>query len=156
MVEKLDLPFPLLSDPDRTGAIDPLGVADPKDQREIALASMVLVAPGGDEAWRFISRDYADRLPEEQVLEQAKKLGLEPTTQRAPRPGTPEPGERAYPVEMLPYYFRGARFAAQAIGMRYKDLSDELKADTKAYVDEVDRYFAEVVALRRRLGAKTD
>ena len=152
MVEKLDLPFPLLSDPDRSGAIEPLGVADPKDERKIALASLVLVDAGGNEAWRFISRDYADRMPENDVLEHARKLGLGPTTQRAPVPGTPEPGDRAYPVDMLPYYFRGARFAALAIGRRYKDLSDELKADTKAYVEETDRYFAEIVALRRRLG----
>lgn len=152
MVEKLDLPFPMLSDPDRSLAITPFGVADPKDERFIAVPAVVLVGTDGEEAWRFVSRDYADRLPEELVLEQAKALGLEPATQRAPRPGIPDPGARAFPVEMLPYYFRGARFAALAIGLRHKDLSDELKNDTKAYVEEVDRYFGEIVALRRRLG----
>lgn len=153
MVEKLDLPFPMLSDPDRSVAITPLGIADPEDERRIARPAVVLVDTEGNEAWRFVSRDYADRLPEALVLDEARSLGLEPTTQRAPRQGTPEPGERAFPVEMLPYYFRGARFAALAIGLRYKDLSDELKNDTKAYVEEVDRYFAEIVALRRRLGS---
>lgn len=153
MVEKLDLPFPMLSDPDRSLAIEPYGVADPKDERMIAVAALILVDPDGNEVWRFVSRDYADRLPETRVLEEAQRLGLETTTQRAPRQGGPEPGDRAFPVEALPYYFRGARFAALAIGLRHKDLSEDLKADTKAYVEEVDRYFAEVVALRRRLGS---
>jgi AhpC/TSA family len=153
MVEKLDLPFPMLSDPDRSIAITPFGVADPTDERRIATPAVVLVDTAGSEAWRFVSRDYADRLPEALVLERARALGLGPTTQRAPRPGTPEPGDRAFPVEMLPYYYRGARFAALAIGRRYKDLSEELKGDTKAFVEEVDRYFAEIVALRRRLGS---
>lgn len=153
MVEKLDLPYPLLSDPDRSGAIEPLGVSDAKDQREIALASMIIVDPDRNEVFRFHSRDYADRLHEDDVLEQAKKLGLGPTTQRAPRPGTPEPGDRAFPVEMLPYYFRGARFAVQAFGFRHKDLSEDLKADSKAFVEEMDRYYAEIVTLRRRLAA---
>ena len=149
MVEKLDLPFPLLADPDRTGAITPLGVADPKDQRKIALPAVILVDPEGEEAFRFVSRDYADRLPEDTVLEAVHKLGLGPTTQAVPKPGTPEPGEKAYPLDMLPYYFRGARFAVQAFGLRHKDLSEELKEDSKAYVEETDRYFAAIVALRR-------
>ena len=33
MVAKLSLPFPILSDPDRSQAISPFGVADEKDQR---------------------------------------------------------------------------------------------------------------------------
>lgn len=151
MVEKLDLPYPMLSDPDRSMAIEPFGVSDPKDERMIAKPALVLVDHDGDEVWRFVSRDYADRPSEAVVLEEAQRLGLQPTTQRAPRPGTPAPGERAFPVEALPYYFRGARFAALAIGLRHKDVSEALKSDTKAYVEEVDRYFAEIVALRRRL-----
>lgn len=151
MVEKLDLPFPLLADPDRSAAITPLGVADERDPREISLPAMILVDSEGNEAFRFISRDYADRLPEDTVLEEVRELGLGPTTQPAPKPGTPEPGEKAYPLDKLPYYFRGARFAVQAFGFRHKDLSDDLKEDSKAFVEETDRYFAAIVALRRRL-----
>jgi hypothetical protein len=36
LVEKLALPFPVLSDPDRSNAVTPLGFADEKDPREIA------------------------------------------------------------------------------------------------------------------------
>ena len=62
LVESLRLPFPVLSDPDRSLAVEPFGVADPNDERNIARPAMILVAPGGDEVFRFESRDFADRL----------------------------------------------------------------------------------------------
>ncbi len=148
-----DLPFPLLSDPDRSLAVGPLGVADPVDRREIALAAMILIDPEGNEAFRFESRDYADRLPEETVLEQVRMLGLGPATQPTPKPGTPEPGERAMPLDGLPYYLRGARFAVAAFGFRHKDLDPGLKADSKTFVDQIDRYLEVVRDLRARLAA---
>jgi hypothetical protein len=150
----LDLPFPLLADPDRSAAIEPLGLADPKDPREIALPAMILVDADGEEAFRFVSRDYADRLAEDEVLEKVRQLGLGPTTQAAPTPGTSQPGERAMPLDGLPYYLRGARFAVAAFGFRHKDLDDALKEDSKAYVEEMDRYLEAVQALRKRLAAR--
>lgn len=153
MVEKLDLPFPLLSDPDRSLLIEPAGVADPDDPREIARPAMILLDPDGDERFRFVSRDYADRLPEDDVLDAARDLGLGATDQPPPRPGDPEPGPRAMPREALLPYFRGARYAALALGLRHKDLSDDLKADTKAYVDQMDRFIEVMKDLRRRLGS---
>jgi hypothetical protein len=151
MVEKLDLPFPLLSDPDRSRAIEPYGVADPKDARNIARPAMVLVDTAGEEAFRFVSRDYADRMPEEAVLEQVQSLGIGPTMQAPPLPGEAEPGPKAMPLDGLPHYLRGARFAALAMGLRHKDLGDAIKEDSKAYVEEMDRYFAAVQELRERL-----
>lgn len=151
IVDMLDLPFPLLADPDRSGAITPFGVADPKDPREIAIPSMMLVDREGNEVFRFVSRDYADRLPEDEVLAQVDELGLGATTQDVPTPGEPEPGERAMPLDGLPYYLRGARFAVAAFGYRHKDLDDGLKDDSKAYVEEMDRYLDAVRALRKRL-----
>ena len=64
MVEKLSLPFPYLSDPDRTRAITPFGVADPKDERLISRPAVVIVTPAGEEGFRFVSRDFADRMAE--------------------------------------------------------------------------------------------
>ena len=52
MVEKLSLPFPLLSDPDRTLMIEPMGVADPKDARNLSRPAMILI--GGDETTRHV------------------------------------------------------------------------------------------------------
>lgn len=152
MVEKLDLPFPLLSDPDRFQAIEPLGISDPEDERGIARPSMILFRPGGDEAWRFTSRDFADRLPEDEALEQARGLGLSPTSQDLPATGEPEPGPRAMSLDVLPTYFRGARFAALAMGLRHGLHDVSIKDDSKAYVAEMDRYSEAVQDLRSRKG----
>jgi hypothetical protein len=153
ILDMLDLPFPLLTDPDRSSAIEPFGVADPRDPREIAVPAMILVDTDGNETFRFVSRDYADRIPEDEVLEKVRALGLGPTTQAAPSPGTPQPGERAMPLDGLPYYLRGARFAVAAFGFRHKDLDESLKEDSKAYVEEMERYLEAVQALRKRLAA---
>ena len=150
-VASLRIPFPLLSDPDRSLAIEPFGVADPNDPRNLARPAMIVVDSEGNEAFRFVSRDYADRLPEDDVLDVVQGLDLGPTTQPAPTPGTPEPGKKAMPLDGLPYYLRGARFAVQALGLRHKDLGEEFKEDAKAYVAEMDRYFEAVQALRERL-----
>ena len=149
MVEKLALPFPLLSDRDRDGLIGPLGVADEKDPREIARPAVVLVRPDGTEAWRFVSRDFADRLPEDEVLERARDLGLDATTQETPETVAPEPGPKAMALDDLPVYFRGARFAALAMGLRHAPLGDAIKEDSKAYVAEMDRFLDAVGDLRR-------
>ena len=140
MVAKLRLPFPLLSDPDRSGTIRPLGVVDEKDERRIARPATVLVRPDGDEAWRYVSRDFADRLPEEQVVEQARSLGLPATTQDPPEVVDPQPGAKALTPPELLVYFRGARFAALAMGLRHGHLGDDVKDDSKAYVAEMDRF----------------
>lgn len=153
MIDKLDLPFPLLSDPDRSAAINPLDVADPNDPREIARPAMVLFAPGGEEVWRFVSRDFADRMPEDEVLDRIAEEGWSATTQDAPTIGSTEPGEKAMPLEQLPSYLRGARFAALAMGLRHKHLGQEIVDDSKAYVAEMDRFIESTSALRK---AKAD
>jgi peroxiredoxin len=62
MAQKLALPFPLLSDPDATGAIAPFGVADAGNARGVmAKPAIVVVAPNGGEAYRYAGGDFADR-----------------------------------------------------------------------------------------------
>lgn len=150
MVEKLLLPFPLLSDPDRSRMIEPMGVADPKDAREIARPAMILIDPEGSERSRFVSRDYADRLPNDEVLERIRALNLPGTDQPTPDVGPSEPGASAMPFEGLFYYLRGARFAAQAMGLRHKELGEAIKEDSKAYVAEMDEMLEAVKALSER------
>ncbi len=140
MVDKLSLPFPYLSDPDRSQAISPYGVADPKDERNIARPAVVIVSPAQEEAFRFVSRDFAERLPEEQILEAAQALRLPATSQAPPELGPTEPGPRSLRLDQLKVYFRGARFAALALGLRHAHHSDEIKEDSKAYVAEMDRF----------------
>jgi hypothetical protein len=149
MVTKLDLPFPMLSDPDRSAAIDPLGLADPADPREIARPALVLIAPGGEEVWRFVSRDFADRLPEEEVLRRVRQASWPATSQVSPAIAAAEPGPKAMPLDLLPAYFRGARFAALAMGKRHRHLGESVAIDSKAYVAQMDRFIEAVGDLRR-------
>lgn len=147
MVEKLELPFPLLSDPDRSQAIEPYGVADPKDERNIARPAVVVLSPSGEEVFRFVSRDFADRIPEDELIEVLDGAGLPATTQEPPAPGNPQPGPKAMPLHGLPFYFRGARFAALAMGVRHRHLGAEIKEDSLAYIAEMDRYMEAVQQL---------
>lgn len=154
MVLKLDLPFPYLSDPDRSMAIEPFGVANPDDARELAYPAMVLVDRDGEERWRWVSRDYADRIDEDEVIERVEALGAAPVAAEALVVGEPEPGPKAMPVRALVPYFRGAKFAAMAMYMRLRDTpaKEQAKAESKAFAAEMDRYIEQVQALLRRLG----
>jgi hypothetical protein len=154
MVEKLGVPFPMLSDPDRSAVIEPWGLADPADERGLARPAMVLVDDLGDEQFRFVSRDFADRLPEDDALEAVRTLGAPSVDQPPPEPGVPDPGPRAMPLDGLPFYLRGARFAALALGLRHGHLDPAVVEDSKAYVEEMDRYTAAVAELRRRRSAR--
>lgn len=140
LMADLALPFPLLSDPDRENAITPLGFADEKDPRLISRPGSIVVAPGGEEAWRYIGRDYADRPHEDLLLQKVKDLGLAPATQDEPAVGAPERGPNGTSTKALPTYFRGSKFAALAIRSRYRTLGDEFRDDTKRHVQMTDRY----------------
>jgi hypothetical protein len=136
MIEKLRLPFPLLSDPDRTQAIIPYGLADEKDPRNLARPAVVIVAPDGAERYRAVSRDFADRLSEDALLEALRGLSLPATAQDPPLLGASRPGPAAMPVDHLYPYFRGARFAVVAMSRRHPDT----KEDAAGYIAEMDRY----------------
>ena len=149
-MEKLALPFPILSDPDRDGAVTPMGFADEKDPRLISRSGVVIVAPGGEEAWRHTGRDYADRPHEDLLLSEVAKLDLDPTTQNQPVVGPAIHGEKAIPFQALPQYLRGAKFAALALRSRHRSISDEFRVDTKEYVVRVERYLEALSAVEDR------
>ena len=138
MVEKLDLPFPYLSDPDRDLLIGPLGLRDERDPREIAKPAVVLVGPDGDEAWRWVARDYADRIDEQAIVDAAQGLGLGPVGAEPVHPGDPQPGPKAVKMDSLHVYFRGARFAVVAMRRRH----EEVREDGMAFIQEMDRFLA--------------
>lgn len=149
MIEKLSLPFPYLSDPDRSQAITPFGVADEEDERNISRPALVVLTTEAKEAFRFESRDFADRMTEEDVLAAAQALSFPTTTQEPPEIGPAEAGPRTLNLRELKVYFRGARFAAQAMGLRHAHYADEIKVDSKTYVAEMDRYTAAIEWLER-------
>ena len=136
MVEKLELPFPLLSDPDRSLAIEPYGVADPKDQRNIAIPATVVVGTDGEEKLRRESRDFADRPMDDEVVAAVQALGLPPTKQDAPLLGPAQASPGAFKVEQMVPYYRGARFAAVAMGRRFP----EAKEEAYRYTEQMDAY----------------
>lgn len=140
VAEKLALPFPLLSDPDRTEAITPLGFADENDPRQISRPGTVIIAPGGEIVFSVTGRDYADRPDEDDVLAQVEALGLDPTTQEPPEMGDAEDGPKAMPFVGLKYYFSGAKFATFAVRSRHRDLGQEFRDDLKSYGKMVERY----------------
>ncbi len=150
VMEKLALPFPILSDPDRSRAITPLGFADEKDPRRIARPSVLIVDRAGEEVYRFVGRDFADRPDEDHLLEAVAALDLPPTTQEPPVVGEARPGEKAYPLEGLVPYFSGAGLAVYALRQRYRHLSEEFADDAKAYGLMVDRYRKALAAVEVR------
>lgn len=150
MVEKLSLPFPFLSDPDRTAVIGRFELADPVDRRNIAVPAVVVLAPGGGEVYRYTGRDFADRPVEDEVVAAVGVLGLPPTSQALPEVIDPQPGPEAMPLHGLPFYFRGARFAAVALARRFPEIGEE----AGRYIAQMDRYreAAEELKTRRRDG----
>ena len=152
VMQKLALTFPILSDVDRQAAITPLGFADEKDPRQISRAGVVIVDTKGDIVHRSVGRDYADRPDEDELIEALRRLDLGPTSQDRPAVGMIEAGEKAIPLEGIPHYLRGAKFAALALRGRYRDLSDEFRDDAKAYVQMVDRYLEAIEAAVERKG----
>jgi len=143
MVEKLRLPFPILSDPDRSQAIRPYLASDEGDPRDIATPTTVVIGPDGSELWRHQSKDFADRPPEDGALEAVQALGLEPTSQPEPTPGSPEPGPKAMKLSDLAPYYRGAKFGSVVAGKRFPEL-DEGLTDFRTMLDG---YIEAVVAL---------
>lgn len=144
MVEKLNLPFPMLSDPDRSLAIGPYDLMNISDPRNIAIPATIVIDPAGVEALRLVSRDYADRPLEDEALELLQGLGLAPVSQPRPNPGTPEPGPRAMPFGDLRTYFRGAKFGARALGLRSSAMDE-----AAVFGELMDHYMEDVTAMYR-------
>ena len=117
-----------VADPDRSLMLEPLGLVDPDDERRIALPAMIVIDPDGNEAYRYVGRDFADRTTDEAVYGALEALELDPIDPPAGGPVADVPddlGRFFAPASMVPY-FKGNRFAAVAIGGRTND--PELRA----------------------------
>lgn len=66
MVEKLLLPFPLLSDPEGH-VIKQLGVWT-DTEGGIALPSIFAIRSDGSIGWKYVGRDFADRPADEELF----------------------------------------------------------------------------------------
>ena len=67
-----------VSDPGGETMLQPLELFDPEERGGIALPGMILIAPDGSEAYRYIGRDYADRTNDEEIWPSLEALGLSP------------------------------------------------------------------------------
>ena len=115
VMDKLAIPFPILSDSERDKAIIPLGFEDEGDPRHISRSGVAIISSAGEIVHRFVGRDYADRPVEDELLAVLETLNLEPVTQELVEPGEIGHGEEAFPAEGLKYYFSGAKFANLAL-----------------------------------------
>jgi hypothetical protein len=115
MAEKLALPFPLLSDPDGTRAIQPYGAWH--EGKGIARPAVIVTTPGGDEALHQVGEDFADRPDEDELVTTISQLGLPPVRQTPPPRGHhPDPGQNAVNPRSLTPYSRGAKMAVTGPG----------------------------------------
>lgn len=144
LIDKLKVPFPILSDPDHRGAIEPYGVADPSDDRNIARPAIFVVAPDREVVYSAVSRDFADRTSEEAAVASLIELGLPRTTPEKLEIGPAEPGPHAMKVETMEPYYRGAMFAVRALRGRHPGIAD----DAGDYIAQMNRYVELSKALR--------
>ena len=122
----------MVSDPGGETYLKPLGLFDPDQRGGIALPGMVIVAPDGEEVYRYRGRDFADRTNDDDLWMAVDALQLSPID---PPPWVPE---REAPAELrgyfrpqdFPLYFRGNMYGAIAIAGRLDTL------DAKAIADE--------------------
>lgn len=147
MVEKLGLPFPLLSDPGGEGAIKPYGVWDPVNP--LARTAVVVLAPDGRVTFREVGEDFADRMGDDEIVAALERLGLPVASQESPEPGQPAPGPRAVDLAWLPAYMRGGRGAVRALAGRVPAAQSEAEAMTKVY-DRFIAALAQAGSVRRR------
>ena len=146
MLDKLDLPFPLLAD-ERAEAASAWGVYDPKTK--IALPSMFLVMPDLRVPYRYVGDDYADRPALDEVFAalDGTSAGAPVRLERAAPAGPREPadsGKRAIPLEELPPYFRGASYAVTALSSRTSDA--DVKAEALRYRELVTQFLRAATA----------
>jgi hypothetical protein len=136
MIEKLRSSFPILSDPDRSEAIEPYGVADPNDARHIARPAIFVITPDHEIVFSATSTDFADRSSEDAAIARLVDLGLPPTIAETFEIGPAEPGPKAMPLHAMEPYYRGAKFAVTAMRMRHPEIAD----DAGVYISQMDRY----------------
>lgn len=153
--QRWSLPFTFLSDPGGETYLRDLDLFDPEERSGIALAALVLVSPRGEEVLRMPSRDFADRVHDDDVLDALEVQGWPPV--RDPGPQTfdvapaPEPVKGAFSPEIYNPYFRGNYFGAIAIGGRLRDEADV--AEAKAHRDMARSFTDAWKAWRERVGA---
>ena len=139
MVEKLRLPFPLLSDP-TAAAIAAWDVFDPVGGTHGPIARTSIFVVGRDLSipYSYVGHDYADRPPIGDLyraLDAVRGAAPVALTDRAPdrgprSPDAGNPADRPIPLHELIPYLRGGYYSLSAVGTRL---------EAGAALQEIDR-----------------
>jgi len=143
MAEKLELPFPLLSDP--TGDLAKrCGLWN--DRESVAVPAIVVIDRGGVIRYLYSGNDFADRPGDDEVLEaldETLETGSETDANGTveirvsageAESSTVRPERPAITLEQLVPYYRGAFFTTVALKRRFGELED------RPAFKEVDEY----------------
>ncbi len=149
MVEKLGLPFPLLSDP-RGDLIKALGLWN--EREGVSEPAIVVLDRGGSVRHLYSGgSDFSDRPPRDALLELLEGVGTEGEPE-GDEPGlrveaeeaeheTVRPDKPAITLEALQPYYRGTYFATVAM---QKKLEGGAKEKVDAYQNLVNEYNAAI------------
>ena len=156
MVDKLRLPFPLLTDPD-AAVIAAWDVYDPVGGTHGPIARPAILVVGRDLSipYEYVGRDFADRPPNSNVLAALDAVREAPVRPLGPSVSGPGPrpsdagnaADKPMPLGDLPPYFRGATFGVQAISLRIDDPA--VKAECERFRAIVGDYIKAAIATRR-------
>lgn len=123
------LPFPVLADPEGNQALRELGLWNAEEHGGIAAVGTVILGPDGQELWRELGRDVADRPDNASLLAVLAPLRLSPL---APLPPVTvsegEAGPDAFPPWAFDAYFNGARVATGSLRRRLVAEEDRREA----------------------------
>ena len=158
MVEKLRLPFQLLSDPD-AATIAAWEVFDPVGGTHGPIARPAIFVVGRDLSipYDYVGRDFADRPPNAALyaaIERVKDVAPRALESAALGPG-PRPrdarnlADKPMPLADIAPYFRGASFGVQAMSMRTDDAG--VKAECDRFRGIVGDYVKAASATRRMI-----
>jgi hypothetical protein len=120
MAARWHLTFPLVSDPGGERFLRPLELWNPGERGGIGVPALIVVAPDGQEVWRTVARDYADRPVDDAAMLAALESLALPTIglPRWEPEADPEESREALRTDALGGYMRGVRSGAFAILMR--------------------------------------
>ena len=109
-----------VADPGGEDFLQPLNLFDPDERGGIALPGMILVAPDGTEAYRYVGRDYADRTNDVEIWPALEVLNLGPVDPTPCIPDVDVPGDLTgffRPAEYRTFFF-GNQVGSMAIARR--------------------------------------
>ena len=128
----------MVSDPNGVDYLRPLELFDPAERDGIALPGMLIIAPDGEETYRYQGRDFADRTNDEDLFSALAELDLPPVSPEPWEPTSSAPDDlRGYfRTQDFGAYFRGNMFGAFAVAGRIQDPESKMLAKEHAAMSQ--------------------